>query len=413
VALERLKARIALDQLYCEEEADGVGVAEPYLWGLFFAIDGTGVTLDVGANNHLVLRGAVHTIATPGSLGNLGTTSVDAGDRITLPARIRSHGPDLRLEPIPLSPAARALYPDLSAVGGLAGVVVVLMENDDVIAVDAEIAHKEFNASNEATINQALQEFSVPPIFTDLTDDTIAPFVRNLGKRIDELLVQQRRREWARFPNYQNENPDDKVGLDTVFFLHQDFAKDIRPETGGFLNIGMGFEQAGRYVISGQALGVAELSNPEHELSRSGPAGAPRALGSPTAVVVGATADIVYRDSDGRLHELWRDPSGATGTSDLTALGAPPAAGDPFGYLETPLSHLIIVYRGKDDKHVHSLYWGTATSIGVRPRRVSATTTSPPRRWARLKRTVIRSVTSTTATPTTSSTAAPTAICTS
>ena len=37
-------------------------LAEPCLFGLF-AIDGTGVTLDVGANDHLMLRGAAHTIA--------------------------------------------------------------------------------------------------------------------------------------------------------------------------------------------------------------------------------------------------------------------------------------------------------------------------------------------------------------
>ena len=52
-----MKVRVAFSNLFCYEEADGAGSAEPYLWALYFTIDGSSVTLDLNANNQLVLRG--------------------------------------------------------------------------------------------------------------------------------------------------------------------------------------------------------------------------------------------------------------------------------------------------------------------------------------------------------------------
>ena len=78
MALERMKVRVAFSSLHCYDEADGAGSAEPYLWALYFTIDGSSVTLDLNANNQLVLRGTSTNIGSPGSLGNLGTNDVDA-----------------------------------------------------------------------------------------------------------------------------------------------------------------------------------------------------------------------------------------------------------------------------------------------------------------------------------------------
>jgi hypothetical protein len=85
MAIERMKLRIVFSILDCNAEGDGRGSAEPYLWAFYFKIDGSTATLDLNANNQLVLRGTSTNIGSPGSLGNLGTTDVDAFENVVLP----------------------------------------------------------------------------------------------------------------------------------------------------------------------------------------------------------------------------------------------------------------------------------------------------------------------------------------
>jgi hypothetical protein len=96
-------------------------------------------------------------------------------------------------------------------------------------------------------------------------------------------------------------------------------------------------------------------------VDRSGQFHTPAAVGRPTACVIPGLGvhDIAYRDTAGRLHELWRDTQGATGTTDLTTnAGAPKAAGNPFAYVDTARNTVILLFRGGDGT-VRSLYWST------------------------------------------------------
>lgn len=96
-------------------------------------------------------------------------------------------------------------------------------------------------------------------------------------------------------------------------------------------------------------------------VDRSGEFGTPLASGAPTACVIPGLGahNIAYRDTSGSLHELWRDARGGTGTTNLTAnAGAPPAAGNPFAYVDTRRNTEILLYRGGDGA-VRSLYWST------------------------------------------------------
>jgi hypothetical protein len=113
-----------------------------------------------------------------------------------------------------------------------------------------------------------------------------------------------------------------------------------------------------------------------HYVERSRPLGSPAAVGVPSAIwypALGAT-NVVYRDGDGRLHELWRKGPDA-GTSDLTALAsdAMRAAGDPTSYIDTADNLEVALYRGTDG-HVYSLYWSTGE---VRRDALSASVDAP------------------------------------
>ena len=96
-------------------------------------------------------------------------------------------------------------------------------------------------------------------------------------------------------------------------------------------------------------------------VERTQPFGAPKAAGAPSGIVFPAlgVTNVVYRDAEGRLHELWQKGS-EFGTSNLTYLAdnAIRAAGDPRSYIATTDGLLVALYRGTDG-HVHSLYWST------------------------------------------------------
>ena len=96
-------------------------------------------------------------------------------------------------------------------------------------------------------------------------------------------------------------------------------------------------------------------------VDRSAEFGTPPAASPPTACVIPGLGvhNIAYRDTSGRLHELWRDAQGGTGTTNLTAnASAPTAAGNPFAYVDTARNTEILLYRGGDGT-VRSLYWST------------------------------------------------------
>jgi hypothetical protein len=66
---------------------------------------------------------------------------------------------------------------------------------------------------------------------------------------------------------------------------------------------------------------------------------------------------VVYRTSNGHLHELWWQGQGGVGHGDLHALGSfTPAAGNPWPYYDPVRAINIVAFRGNDDR-IRSLYW--------------------------------------------------------
>src|ERR671910_189511 len=72
--------RIELDHIHCHEEGDGIGSAEPYLWTVFFKVDGTTVSVTPG----FTLDGEATVEFTPGSHGNLPNSDVDPGEDVDI-----------------------------------------------------------------------------------------------------------------------------------------------------------------------------------------------------------------------------------------------------------------------------------------------------------------------------------------
>lgn len=104
-----------------------------------------------------------------------------------------------------------------------------------------------------------------------------------------------------------------------------------------------------------------EPSRRHQYVEKSRPLGSPPAVGAPAVIAFPALGsyNVVYRDGDGRLHELWRKGSDV-GTSDVTTLAsnAMRAATEPSLYIDTVENLLVAVYCGTDG-HVYSVYWST------------------------------------------------------
>ena len=62
--MEPTPIKLKLTNIHCSDEGDSIGSAEPYLWTVFFKIDGD----TVHVNNALTLQGTatVVTLANPG-----------------------------------------------------------------------------------------------------------------------------------------------------------------------------------------------------------------------------------------------------------------------------------------------------------------------------------------------------------
>jgi hypothetical protein len=120
------------------------------------------------------------------------------------------------------------------------------------------------------------------------------------------------------------------------------------------------FGPAVRHTVVAAWHDVGIGGDPLH-LDRSGAFNAPKAVGAPSGVVFASlgVTNIVYRDSQGRLHELWQKGRDS-GTSNLTQLAgnAIHAANDPTAYINTVEALEVALYRATDG-HVHSLYWST------------------------------------------------------
>ncbi len=89
---------------------------------------------------------------------------------------------------------------------------------------------------------------------------------------------------------------------------------------------------------------------------------APPASGDPAGYVFDAqqTQHVVYRSGDGHIRELWWDAAGGWQHGDLSAAtGAPSAVGDPAGYMFDAQETQHVVYRSGDG-HIQELWWDAA-----------------------------------------------------
>ncbi|MFT4025170.1 MAG: hypothetical protein QM664_15455 [Flavihumibacter sp.] len=176
-----LNVVFSLDRLHCHDEGDGWGSAEPYLWTVYFKIDGETCRL----NDSLMLEGTATVFTTPGSHGNLGDTDVDAGDNVAIPAAIGRQS--MNLIPIPVPDWVKAIGTD--DVAAVAGCIAILMEEDNVSDDGANAGHQSLNVAVQDALNGIIPTLG----FTnqEISDEDMEALTSKIQSRVKDAIKSQ------------------------------------------------------------------------------------------------------------------------------------------------------------------------------------------------------------------------------
>jgi hypothetical protein len=211
MARDLLRVSMKLDHIHCYDEGDGWGDAEPYLWTVFFKIDGDSVAL----TDDLKLSGTATVVTTPGSHGNLGTSDVNAGDNVPIPSPIGEWSPFLK--PISVPEDLKPVVGD--DLGGVVGVVTVLMEEDNVTDDGAQAGHMALNSAVQSALDDIIATLGFG--HTEITDDDINAYLSTMQQAISDAVEAQQNF----FENlWSFLNADDLIGSRVFYFKHDDLA---------------------------------------------------------------------------------------------------------------------------------------------------------------------------------------------
>jgi hypothetical protein len=203
-----LRVNLELDRIHVHDEGDGLGSAEPYLWSVFFKVDGS--TISVTDSLELGGSPVIHT--TPGSHGNLGTDDADEGENITIPAAIGEWETEMRAIPGPPSLASLNLE-----FGGVVGVVLVMMEEDNVSDDGAAAGHTALNNAVRTALQKIVDTRSISN--QDVSEEELDQFTGSIGAAVEAAIVNQQNA----FENLWSWiNPDDTIGTKVFMFNHDE-----------------------------------------------------------------------------------------------------------------------------------------------------------------------------------------------
>jgi len=230
MARDILDTWIQLDRIHCYDEGDGWGSAEPYLWPVFFKIDGDTVLL----TEALVLSGTATVVGTYGSHGNLGNTDVDEGEDLPIPEALGSW--QTLLKPIP------SLSPLREDVAGVAGVIAVLMEEDNVSDSGAVAGYNALVNAIRSGLNKVIGTLGFAK--QEVTDEDIAAIKSAAESAVKDAIKSNQ----GFFSNLWSWlNADDQIGSEVFRWDHDTLA------VGDVINFSKRWGSNGDWKIYGHA----------------------------------------------------------------------------------------------------------------------------------------------------------------
>jgi hypothetical protein len=227
-------ARIRLTSVRCIDESDGPGSAEPYLWTVFFKIDGNTASV----TEKLTLTGRATVVPTSGNQGDLPNHDVDDGEIVLVPLALGQFR--TRLRPIPLQKPVGAT----EDVSGVIGMIAVLMEEDSTPASAIAAGHRALNRAVQRELDALIPTLSF--IHQEPTPEETEEMSRKIGTAVhkavrDDVSVW----EWLSALG----NMDDKIGSMVVQYSQ---AQLLAAGTAG-IPFRQRFHSEGEWELSGRA----------------------------------------------------------------------------------------------------------------------------------------------------------------
>lgn len=232
--METLDANITLKSVYCHDEGDGPGSAEPYLWTVFFKIDGDTTVVDAS----FALRGTATVIRTPGNRRNLPNRAVDGGESVPIPANLGEFA--THLKPIPLQQPIG----DFKEVSGFMGVIAVLLEQDNTPASAIDRGHDALNQAVRDSLDGVIADVNMggePP-----DEEDIKALKEQIGRTVENAI-----RDGVSIWDWigGTGNMDDKIGSEVFVFSHSDLAA----RGGNGIGLQTRFRNQGDWELLGRA----------------------------------------------------------------------------------------------------------------------------------------------------------------
>jgi hypothetical protein len=227
-------ARIRLNSVHCIDEGDGPGSAEPYLWTVFFKIDGTTASV----TQRLTLTGRSTVIPTAGNQGDLPNHDVDDGEVVLVPLALGQYR--TRMRPIPLPEPAGPI----KDVSGVIGMIAVLMEEDNTPAAAIRAGHHALNRAVRRELDALIPTFGF--LHQEPTTEEIHEMTRRIGDVVhkavrDDVSVW----EWLSALG----NMDDKIGSMVVQYSQQ----ELLDANNAGIRFTQRFHSEGEWELSGRA----------------------------------------------------------------------------------------------------------------------------------------------------------------
>ncbi|WP_027891350.1 hypothetical protein [Calidithermus chliarophilus] len=231
--MNTLDVKLKLNNLHCFEEGDGIGSAEPYLWTVFFKIDGDTARVSPA----LALTGTATVRGTPGNQGDLPNHDVDPGENVPIPAVIGEFR--TRLKPIPLEQPVG----NVKEVGGVVGVITVLMEEDNTPNSAIAKGHVALDKAVRESLNALVPTLNFA--HQEPTDAEIEQMKARIGAAVtkaikDDVSV------WEWLGGFGN--MDDRIGSEVFRFSH----KELERAGAGGLEIRKRFKNEGDWELQGR-----------------------------------------------------------------------------------------------------------------------------------------------------------------